>query len=235
MADNGIGEQSNTTAEVKELKGVLPVAEGIKAKVYSEAEVKKLLNDAYSMAGSKHKAELDIIVGERDKHKAELQSIKGNMANTQSLLDAIKKEMEDLSSDDPEKADYLKKYKELQNDKLKLLDEQKTLNTEKQAWQVSLQELRNTEREIAIWEIAAEYPENDPVILKTLCDVAKLSDAESIKALASTLWTKNKTEVEENEKGIHIDSAITSGGGPDLNKMTPDEKIIWGLKQKKRK
>mgnify|MGYP001611724905 FL=1 len=66
-------------------------------------------------------------------------------------------------------------------------------------------------------------------------DKFKLSEREGLVALAETMGFKPKDEVPEKPEAPPIKpySGLTDGGQRDLSKLSPEEKVLWALRQKK--
>ena len=98
---------------------------------YSEAEMQKAVSDALAKQGREHKAELTLVTSERD-------SLKGQIATKDSELEDIAEErkglqsqIDDLTSDDPEKFNLVKKERGLRERESTLKAEKRTLEADK--------------------------------------------------------------------------------------------------------
>lgn len=205
-------------------------------KTYTESEYQKGISDVLADAGRRHKTELESVAKERDSLKGKIESKDSELKDIGMERDELKKQIDELSSDDPKKFDLIRRDRELRDRERKLntdiserelkLKEQESSHAER------IQRIENTEREIAIWEIAAEYEGSNPEKLKETCDKIKITDIETIKTIAATFWTKKQAVPATPEPPlIKIDSGVTNGGSDRIGDLPPKQ---WEAALKKK-
>lgn len=218
-----------------ELKGTLQEA-GQSSKVqegtsqtpatHSEEEMQKAVSDALAKQGREHKAEITLITSERDTLKGQIETKDSELTDIAEERKGLKEQIDDLTSDDPEKFNLVKKERDLRERESTLKAEKRTLEADKLTQQATVKQASDTLREVAIWEIAAEFEGGDPVKLKELCDKFEVSSKEKIQAAAEAMWPKKPAPV---TPPITSDSGLTSGGGTNIDSLNPEEKIRYGL------
>lgn len=203
-------------------------------------EVNKARNEVMSEAGKRYKPVED----ENKTLKNENAVLKSQLANNQTLIksnqdaqDKLQKQIDDLSADDPDKQKFVKKLRDLESQEQKLKDDRAVLENDKTQHADTVKLASDTLREIAIWEIAADYEGGDPAKLKDLCDTFGANDKEQITKIAKTLWTPiaKAPPPEPGVPPVTADNGETRGGGTNLEDMSPTELIKLGLKQQKQK
>ncbi len=203
---------------------------------HSEAEMQKAVSDALAEAGRKHKAELTLVTSERDTLKGQITTKDSELEDVAEERKGLQSQIDDLTSDDPEKFNLVTKEKDLRGRESTLKAEKRTLEADKLTQQATVKQASDTLREVAIWEIATEYEGGDPVKLKELCDKFELSSREKIQDAAEALWTKKPAPA---TPPVSSDSGLTSGGSEDFTtiKFGPDapsakEMISKGVNKK---
>jgi len=198
---------------------------------YTREEALKLVSDALTEQGRKHKGELEAMSKERDTHKSKASEL----SDIAEERDALQKQIEELSSKDPEVFNLVKKDKELRERERKLKADAEALSTDKKSHEERIKLAEDTLREISIWEIAAEYEGGNPVKLKDLCDIFSATSEEQIRNAANTLWTKKPGNVSKTNEGKPY-SGMTSGGRNfNRDPKNPDETLRYGFNQIKKK
>ncbi len=203
---------------------------------FTKEQVRKLVSDALTEQGRKHKAEVEPIVKERDTLKAQIQSKDDDLKDIATERENLQTQLDELASGDPEKFNILKKDKELRERERELKTGKQALEAEKATHGEQVKLATDTLREISIWEITGEYEAGDPVKLKDLCDTLGTTSEEQIRKAADILWTKKQTESETPEIPPVIPySGKTDGGADDTSKLSPREKIDLGIEKLKKK
>jgi uncharacterized protein YdcH (DUF465 family) len=193
---------------------------------YSEEDVQKAVSDALAKAGRERKA----IEDENATLKGRVSSFDINLAEIQQDRARLKATLEELGAKDPDKAKVVQKINELDAQiKANKADREK-LEAERLQHGEMVKIAAERTRADNIKEIAAKYEGSDAAILKELCDKAGIHDAARIKDIAATLWKKPVTA----PPAIKPDSGITSGSGIDISKLSPTEKIEYGLAHPKK-
>ncbi len=204
-------------------------------RTYTETEAQKMVSDALAAKGREHKTALDAITKERDTFKTQIDSITGELESLKSEREELEASVDQLSVNDPDKKKLTAALKENAEAARKLKADRLDLEADKQTHAEEVQMAKETRLEADCWEVAGEYEGGDAVKLKTLATLAKTTTREEVTALAATIWAK-KASTEKVLSGAP-DSGATSGGSGimDYNKLTPEEKIDYGLKHPPKK
>jgi len=169
-----------------------------------------------------------VLETERDSLKSQLRTKENELSNIGEEREELQKQIDDLSSKDPEVFNLMKKDKELRDKERKLKTDAQTLDVEKQTYSERFKKAETFERDVRIQEIADGYEGGDFSKLKDLCDSIEVKTDEQIMKVAETLWDKKVVE-----PPVKPYSGMTSGGTIDLSALSPDEKILYGLTHKK--
>jgi hypothetical protein len=216
-------DEIKTGGQDSRLSGQTPPAskETTPTKTYTEKE----LRDAVAATGAEWGRKYKTL-------ETEHKTLKEQHLNLSTELDGLKasaKEIEDAGGD---AAELQKRIKELT--KREKLAQAKELT-------LAEKDKLNQESDLSVNAtiIAAEFQENDPERLIKLCKKAniKFDDEAGIREIAEDLGWKPvaKEETKEPESPLVTDSGATSGGGVNIDKMSPGEKIAYGLEQAKKK
>jgi len=229
MADEPKTSQ-DTTQVADEAKG--KASEGAKAtqsqksaKTYTQEEVDKITANV----GRQVRAELQTVTQERDTIKGQLTQKDTEIASVNQTIEELNGQIEELSKDDPDKADLVKLRREA---KAKLA----TLT----AREVNVQKF---ERDRLIAEIADSYAmangeDANPDSLLSAADKFKVNDRAGLESLAEEKGWKLKAQAEPEGNGKEPsapDSGESSSGGVDLDRLSPREKIDLGIEQAKKR
>jgi len=231
--------------ETTETKGAPPVTgqssnvkEGSTSQpeTYTREQIQKFVSDALAEQGRKHKSEFEPVAKERDTYKSQLQAKENELAGLSDERGELQKRIDELSSNDPEVFNLVKKDRELRERERQLKTGVQELEAEKQSHAERIKLADDTLREISIFEIASKYDGGNPVKLKDLCDTFGAKSEEQIIKVAENLWAKKlETPTTEETQPIKPYSGVTSGGGIDINALSPDEKIKYALEHSKKK
>ncbi len=194
-------------------------------KTYTEEQYKKAISDTLSKAGREKKTV-----------ETELETVKSQLSNQQKLIDGFEAEksklqaqIDELSQDDPDKKRLIKKLNEVDEKEKTLKADRDVLEAEKATHSENIKLAKDTLREVSIWQIAGEFDGGNPEKLKELVEKLNVSDDEQIRVIATTLWAKK-----EEKEPFKPFSGVTSGGGEDLSKLSPDEKLRKGFQKLKK-
>lgn len=191
-------------------------------------EAERLAQLARMDAGRERK-EMEV---ERDSVKAQLKVKNTELEEIVAEREKLKTEIDDLTSDDPKKFDIIKRDTDLRERERKLKTDTTSLEADKQAHGEEVKLAKDTLREVFIWETATKYEGGDPVKLKELCETFGATTAEQIVKVAEALWPKKDKEL--GTPPLKPFSGRTSGGGIDVDSLSPREKIDEGIRQKKK-
>lgn len=192
-------------------------------KTHTNEEVNRLIQLARMDRGREIK-EVEV---ERDALKTQVSSKESELADVREERQRLQTQIEDLTSDDPQKFNIVKKDRELREQERKLEKDTVTLEANKKANKDRVELATTTLREIAIWETAGNYDGGSPVKLKDLCDLMEATSEEQIVAVAETLWAKKGKGTETSP--LKPFTGRTSGGAEDLSGLSPRKKIERGL------
>lgn len=201
-------------------------------KTYTEQQLtearNEARNEAFVEAGRRYKPIED-----------ENATLKSQLANNQTLIKAnqeaqerLQNQIDELSKDDPDKQRFVKKLRDLESQEKKLKEDREALETERTQHADTIKLASDTLREIAIWEISANYEGGDPQRLKDLCDAFNATTKEQITKIADNLWAKKQSANTTETEALHVDSGATKGGVENWHKLSADQKIARGLKER---
>lgn len=177
-------------------------------KTYTEAEFQKAHSDREAEAGRRRKAE------------GEIKTLKEQMADLQRQND--ERELAGIGEDNPEAKASLQLKKQLRDANARLRQMESDLEIEREKSKKS----EAYERLEKAREFISGYENLDP---HDLVDIPE----ERWEAFAKR-YGKPKGETPPEEEGYKPDSGVTSGGGLDLNKLSPEEKIYVGVQRQKK-
>jgi len=181
------------------------------AKTYSTEEVEAIAHAIRSDAGRERVA----IEKERDSLKAEVAKITADLEDNATEIEKLQGNLDNMSSDDPEKFDLAKELKAAREERKQLRADKASLETEKRSHADELKLASDTLREIAIFDIATEYQNANPEKLKTLCETFNASSQEQIRKVADTLWLKKGIVPSGQKIPLKLDTGRGSGGPTD--------------------
>ncbi len=222
-------EQVTDEAKVKASEGTKETQTQKPAKTYTQEEVDKITANV----GRQVRAELQTVTQERDALKNQIAQKETEIASVKEQIESLTAEIDDLSKDDLDKTELVKLRREA---KAKLAT-QIAQDTELRKREVAVQKF---ERDRLIFEIATTYTtasgeDADPDALVKAADKFKVSDRAGLESLAEEKGWKLKTNTEPaTTEPSAPDSGRSSGGGDDLSKLSPREKIEYGLKHPKK-
>jgi len=182
---------------------------------YTRDQLQKHTSDALAEQGKKHVKEVNTLKGERD----ELSAIKDDR-------EALQKQIDEIKDKDPEVYTLAKKEQELR-------EREKQLTKGIRDHSERIKRADNYERDVSITKIVEEFEGGDFDKLKGLCETFNSSSEEQIRKAAETLWSGKFVSPAPETPPVKPYSGMTSGGQEDLSKLSPDEKIRYGLTHKK--
>ncbi len=230
MGESDITEQGIPLEEGQPSDGVDTTTSTPQPKMYSEEEVnaaiEKASSDALARAGRERKA----IEEERDQYKARISSFDENLAELQEDRAKLKAMLEDLGAKDPDKGKIVQKIKDLDAESKALKADRARLEAEKAQHAEMVKVATERTRAYTIKDVAALYENGDAAKLKAICDKAKILGADEINSIAEELgWKKKGITQKTHVAAPKSDSGNHSGGDNNIDKMTPFEKIAYGL------
>lgn len=220
-----MGETKEAVKDSPQVTGQTPEApKGITSPqpitTYTEEQVKerekKSISDALAEQGRKHKIDLDNAITK------ERASLAEHLKETKDKIAQLESELDEMSQDDPDKKNLVRKIRALEETETSLKADRKVLDddkaaheAEKTSYQEEIARARATNFEIDVWNVAEEFDGGDAVKLKNACDKAKITTLEGARDLASALWTKKTERKSEPLTSGPPDSGVTSGGSHD--------------------
>ena len=191
-----------------------PAGEPSPGKTFTQVEMDKAKEDAVHNALMKAGRDWKTLELEKDSLSKQLEEMK----SAKSQLDI---QLDELASENPDKFNVVKKFRELDewekklnHDKeehdSKIKQERGAMEVEKQAHQATIRIAQDTQREIDAFDIAEEFQGADAPKLKALAETMGADTKDKIRKIAETLWTP-KTPA-ESESPLKLDSGLTIGG-----------------------
>ena len=211
-AQTSQGQDGNTSPQVPE--------------TYTREQVQKLLSDSRAEQGRKHKAELDLIIRERESFKVKAEGNISELESNKAEVEKLQAKFDNLASGDPEKFDVAKELKAVREERRQLQAEKRTLELEKQTHGERIKKAERFETEILIQGIAEGYENADAGRLTELCSTLDITTEERIRKVADTLWSPKGQEPSMPEfPPMKADSGKTSGGSTNLGSLPPRERV----------
>ena len=209
IKDTGKEQAAKPPVSGAGLDGEKGRAETKEEKVYRQSEVDALLGKA----GQRIQVKLAAVVTERDTLKSQFEATLTELNEVKESLESVNKDIEALSSDDPEKTILIKRRKELEVELRRVKAEGVSIAEDKNA-------LDTWKRDQEAYTVASEYvtATGTPIDLdsfKNIAEKLKVSGRESLEDLAATLGYKPKDETtteEAEEPPIKPISGKTLGG-----------------------
>lgn len=189
-----------------------------KPETYTKETQAKAVSDALATAGREAKS-LETRGKDLNAREEAIKAERAKITQWQKERDDV--ELESVR-DDPEKLSLFQKTQALREKGEQLESDRATLEKDKLEHSARIQVAEQTEREIAIWEIAKEYGV-DPMALKEL----NITDVEQLKRVAKAMGTGKAPP----KAPITPDSGMTEGGVPQLS---PREKMVKGFEQEQK-
>ena len=186
---------------------------------YTREQVQKLLSDSRAEQGRKHKAELDLIIRERESFKVKAEGSISELESNKAEVEKLQAKFDNLASDDPGKFDVAKELKAVR-------EERRQLQAEKRTHGERIKKAERFETEILIQGIAEGYENADAGRLTELCSTLDITTEERIRKVADTLWSPKGQEPSMPEfPPMKADSGKTSGGSTNLGSLPPRERV----------
>ena len=234
MPEASVTEKTaGTTPELEgqkspEGKGEIPAAESVSSeKTFTEADVRAAVHAARSEAGRERSA----VEKERNELKSQLTSIHSELEEKAAELEKLQTQFDGLSSDDPEKFELVKEIKAVKEERRQLKADRTALEADKTKHGERIKFADDTLREVAIFDISAEYEAGNAEKLKDLCDIFSATSEEQIRHVADTLWQKKGTGTKPTLK---LDSGGTGGALTNKQIMEDFIKDPYNLVNKQR-
>ena len=169
---------------------------------------------------------------ERDGFKVQNETLTTQVEQLNQSIKELEARIDDLTSDDPKRFEAVKELREAKAERITLKADRKTLEADKQANVAMVATANDTIREIAIWEISANYEGGDPVKLKDLCDIFGAKSQEDISKVADTLWPK-KPKTPETQPLVPFSGRTGGGVGFIPDAKNPSETLKHGFRDTK--
>jgi hypothetical protein len=183
-------------------------------RTYTPEQVAQVVKDRHS----KLDKTIAQLTRERDILKTSHDALSTQFADLQRRIDEAD---EAKYKDDPDGLDIYQRRKKLLSEQAAVKAEREALAKEKQDNAARLQKAAAAEWEAVVAEVASAV-KGDANKLEAKAAEYGVTDGEKLRGLAGDLWPS----------GVKADSGQTSGGGTDINKLSPREQIARGLKGK---
>jgi len=221
-----------------DLKGATPQVEGVKPTSEKEAEpttpkveptvrtyTQKELDEAVGKGVSSIQSQLSLSKAEASRERAEAEQHKANVAAFEAELQDLQRQHDDLVTkqfaDDPE-------ARQAYVDRRAITDERRKLTKEK-----AEAERKLYDAEKLAWSVGMAR-KADALVKETGIDSKELENCQTEEEMeVRALRFERSKKVEEPEKTPKFDSGISSGSGGNWRDLSPDEKVLRGLSQKK--
>lgn len=190
---------------------------------YTKEDIERAVQLARMQDGRERKA----LETERDDLKVQVQTKDTELANITEAKKKLEEQIDDLSSDDPDKVNFVKKLKDLTVQEQSLTARLRKLDTDEQAYGERIKKAESLETEVLILEIVEDYESADAEKLSAICSTLNATSEEQIRKVAETLWTKKP---EPTTPPIATLTGTTEGGRPDYSGLSATKKIELGLK-----
>ncbi len=189
---------------------------------FTKEQMRKLVSDALTEQGRKHKMELDPILKERDDLKSQLQTNTSNLAENKTEIERLQSKIDDLASTDPEKFNAVKELSIAREERRQMQAERRALDVEKQTHGERIKKADDFEREVSILKIVEEYDGGDAAKLSDLCSTLGVKAEEQIRKVADTFWSKKAAEPESVDS-LNPYPGTTSGGSDRIGDLPPKQ------------
>ena len=215
--DTALKERDKTQKpkdETPKAKETPPVTKEPSPKTYTQDDMDKAKEEAVHNALMKAGRDWKTLEIERD-------SLSKQLGEQKSEADKLSIQLDELASENPDKFNVVKKFRELDEREKKLnrdddehknriKQEREAMDAEKRTHQATIQMAISTQREIDAFEIAEEFQGGDAPKLKALAETMGADTKEKIRKIAETLWTPKIPA--ETESPLKLDSGLTIGG-----------------------
>ncbi len=227
--------KAGTMAEGEGNKTPLPEAKtpGVESKVspeeeerpiYTQKQVASLIHAKDSEWGRKAKA----VEEERDNLRKDMKTHQSRTDEIQAERDTLQEKMEELTSDDPKKFDYVKRDKQLRDLQRQLNAQKSELDGKVQALAEREKKVNSFELEVRIATIADEYEDGDEGRLKKAVSVFESPTEEQIKSIAAILFSQPSVPAEaESKPPLKPDSGRTRGGSTYFTRTQIADRKFW--------
>jgi hypothetical protein len=186
---------------------------------YTKEQLQNYTRDALMEQGRKHKEAITSLQRERDEARSK-----------QGDTEFLQKQVDELTSKDPEVFNLAKKEKELR-------EERSSLTKDKNEHAASIERVKNFDREVIIQRVVEEYEGADFGKLKGLCETFNAFSEDQIRTAADTLWSKAfNPPVSTVPAAPPALSGMTSGGRSfQRDPKNPDQTLAEGFRELKKK
>lgn len=175
--------------------------ESSQEKFYSQQEVDRLIEiDRRESGRARVEAEK-----ERDTYKAKATELETQLSDNAEELAEVQKQIDKMSSNDPELFNLTKERAELKAEQKKLRDEKRALDTDKTSIQQDKEDLKVFKRDQLIYSVADDYVNADgsPVNMDAFKEKAlhfNITEKEGLIELAEIMGLKPRGSVDESNK-----------------------------------
>ena len=185
---------------------------GGEPETFTKEQQDKAVSDALSKAGRDAKS-----LEERGKTlDARDEALKAREAKQKAWEDERDAEEAEAAKSDPERLKAYQDRKSLKTERAKLEEDRATFERDKLQHAELIKAATETEKEIAIWEIAIDYG-LDAIELKGRCEELEAETREQMELVA---FKKKREEGESPQTSLrHVDSGKTIGGGMTLEQV----------------
>ncbi len=192
-------------------------------KTYSEEEFTAKVLNVHSENG-RLKKDLENRTKERDTLQRQTKKDETRLEGVAKEREDLQKQIDDLSSADPDKSDFVKKLRGLKEEEQKLKDRISDQEDKEFTFAERIKKVEAKELEDSMRELVGEYENGDLSKLEELRETADVTNIEQIRKLADTIWEKKK---EPSTPVIEPFSSETEGGAESseqktLKKMYPE-------------
>ena len=165
---------------------------------------------------------------ERDNLTTQMGTSQSQLEDIQTERDNLQQQIEDLSSNDPQKYDLVKKDKELRDNQRRLkariteLDSRETKLGERET------KVSSFEREVLVESIADEYEDGDSAKLKKAVEVFDKPTEEQIRTMAAIIFSAKTGGAEpEGRSPLKPDSGKSRGGSTYFTRTQIADRAFW--------
>lgn len=184
---------------------------------YTEEQVQKRISDERAQAGRK--------VSGLEK---QVKTLSDQLNEATQRHQSLQKQMDDAkleaARDNPQALNLYQQEQQLRQQQEEIAKQKREIEQSKAEHEQELQEARDAKNEIEVWNVAQKYGV-DASVLKGLG-----LQGEQLENVAKAMGQGKPAA-----PSVATDSNVTSGAGVDFSKMSPTDKIKYGLEQQKKK
>ncbi|KKN76905.1 hypothetical protein LCGC14_0365560 [marine sediment metagenome] len=209
--------ESDNVNEGETPRASTPNDENASTSTVTKEEAKKLVIDALAEQGRLHKVAVTKITEERDTLQRKTTKDKTRLEGVDEERKSLQQQIDELSSDDLDKSDYVKKLRGLKEEEQKLKDRISDQEDTEERYGERIKKVEAKELEDSMRELVEEYENGDLSKLETLRETADVTSIEQIRKLADTIWSKKE---EPSTPVIEPFSGETEGGAESSEQKT---------------